>query len=322
MHLLLPILTAGLLVASDPVATPSQRTFEFSYSASWQGLPVHKKVRIWIPVPANSTVQQVRLLRGEFRGATQETGRVAVEATNGNLIRYAECLPDADGKISLQFDYRITRREVLGSIPLTEEDTKRLPRLLQADTLVPIRGKPLDLLVGKSIPENPLERGRMLYNLVLGHVRYYKQGQGWGRGDSVWVCDSRFGNCSDFHSLFLSLARSQKLPARFEMGFSIPEQAGEGEIGGYHCWAFFRPGEGGWVPVDISEASKEPKRREYYFGNLTADRVTFSHGRDIELIPRQAGAPLNYFIYPYAESDNEPVSTARMSLRFRYRDLK
>src|SRR6185295_17624397 len=100
-------------------------------------------------------------------------------------------------------------------------------------------------------------------------------------------------NCTDFHSLFISLARSRQMPAKFEMGFSLPPERGSGDIPGYHCWAKFKPENRGWIPVDISEANKvkeaDPQMVEYYFGNLTENRVTFTVGRDLVLVPKQAG---------------------------------
>jgi hypothetical protein len=110
------------------------------------------------------------------------------------------------------------------------------------------------------------------------------------------------------------------VPAKFEIGFGLPSKRGEGEIGGYHCWAFFRV-ENRWVPVDISEANKDPARREYYFGNLTEDRVTFSTGRDIELVPSQAGRPINFFVYPHVEVDGKEWPQAKIEKRFGYRDV-
>ena len=44
-----------------------------------------------------------------------------------------------------------------------------------------------------------------------------------------------------------------------------------------------------------------------YFGNLTFDRFAISVGRDLDLEPPQMGAPLNYFVYPYAEANGEKV---------------
>jgi transglutaminase-like putative cysteine protease len=162
----------------------------------------------------------------------------------------------------------------------------------------------------------------LLYDVVNGHMEYRKDKPGWGQGDAVWACDSKFGNCTDFHSLFISLARAQKIPSKFEMGFSIPEKHGDGLVGGYHCWAWFLPDKKGWVPVDISEANRHPKMQEYYFGNLTEDRVQFSTGRDIELVPPQAGPPLNFFVYPYVEVDGQPYPAEKVARTFSYKDVK
>src|SRR5262249_52370761 len=159
------------------------------------------------------------------------------------------------------------------------------------DKLVPISGKPLSLLSSINLSENKLALARQLYDIVDDHVVYKKEGKGWGRGDTNWVCDNGYGNCTDFHSLFISLARSQGLPSRFEIGFSIPTDKPKGPIAGYHCWAWFHLKENGWIPVDISEADKHPELKEYYFGNLTADRMLFSVGRDLELEPKSEQPP-------------------------------
>ena len=138
----------------------------------------------------------------------------------------------------------------------------------------------------------------------------------------MWACDSKTGNCTDFHSVFISLARSQNIPAHFEIGFPLPPERGEGTIGGYHCWAKFFVEDHGWVPVDISEADKHPEMKEYYFGNLTENRIAFTKGRDINLEPKQDGDPLNYFIYPYVEVNGKPWPSEKISLEFKYKDLK
>jgi len=46
------------------------------------------------------------------------------------------------------------------------------------------------------------------------------------------------------------------------------------------------------VPVDASEAQKNPALVPYYYGNLTADRVQVSNGRDVNVVPKQAEAAL------------------------------
>jgi transglutaminase-like putative cysteine protease len=176
------------------------------------------------------------------------------------------------------------------------------------------------LLVGTVLPKDPLALGRVFYDRVDEHVTYDKSRPGYGNGDAVWVCDSRFGNCTDFHSLFIAWARAHGLPARFEIGFPLPDQRGSSEITGYHCWAFFYLDGHGWTPVDISEADKFPAMKDYYFGHLTENRVTFTVGRDINLVPRQAAQPLNFFVYPYAEIKGQPVPKDQIKLTVRFED--
>jgi transglutaminase-like putative cysteine protease len=121
--------------------------------------------------------------------------------------------------------------------------------------------------------------------------------------------------------LFISLARSQKIPAKFEVGFAIPTKRGEGTVVGYHCWAFFRPKGKAWVPVDISEANKDPNMKDYYFGNLTEDRVTFTTGRDLMLEPKQRGKAVNFLIYPYVEVDVKEYDETKIERKFSYKDV-
>lgn len=73
--------------------------------------------------------------------------------------------------------------------------------------------------------------------------------------------------------------------------------------------------------MDISEANKDPGQREYFFGHLCENRVAFTTGRDIDLVPRQAGAPLNFFIYPYVEVDGKPLPSGQIGHHFTYADL-
>ncbi len=75
------------------------------------------------------------------------------------------------------------------------------------------------------------------------------------------------------------------------------------------------------MPVDISEADKHPGMKDYYFGNLTEDRVGFTFGRDINLVPKQNGDPLNFFVYPYVEVDGKAWPGDKLTTSLKYKDL-
>jgi transglutaminase-like putative cysteine protease len=193
-----------------------------------------------------------------------------------------------------------------------------LQRSLAPDRLVPLDGKVLDELA-KVVGENmtPLEKARAIYDHVASTMTYDKSGTGWGHGDVIYACDIRKGNCTDFHSLFIGMARASKIPARFVIGFPIPEGVNSGEIAGYHCWAEFYIDGMGWLPVDASEANKHPEKWNDLFGGLDAHRVQFTVGRDIRIASRGRDAePLNYFIYPQVRIDGKAHGDIVRQVRF------
>jgi hypothetical protein len=191
---------------------------------------------------------------------------------------------------------------------------------LAPDKLVPITGEPAEL-AAKVASDKPsqLNKARAIYDYVFTTMRYDKTGEGWGHGDVLYACSARKGNCTDFHSLFIAMARSQGIPARFEIGFPLPPDKHSAEIAGYHCWAEFFEPKHGWIPVDISEAWKHQEKRDYFFGAHDANRMQFTVGRDLRLSPAQAGQPLNYFIYPYVEVSGK--EHPNVSLAFSFADV-
>jgi len=296
------------------------RHFTFHYAFTAKNLPAGEKVRVWIPAAQTDQYQEVKVVSA---GGDLPLKKMR-ESKYGNEIYFAETRAD---KSELHFDveYDVVRRERVAlnasahvvSASLTEKERQED---LQPDALVPISGVPADLAAkvtqGKT---DPLEKARAIYDYVFTTLRYDKTGTGWGRGDVLYACEAKKGNCTDFHSLFIAMARSQGIPARFEIGFPLPADKHSAEIAGYHCWSDFYVEGKGWIPVDISEAWKHPEKREYFFGAHDVNRVQFSMGRDLRLNPAQEGKPLNYFVYPYVEVGGKEY--ANVSLAFSFADV-
>ena len=299
----------------DETEHADARSFKLTYGATIKDVPENASVRVWFPIA--ETNEQQSITRGDT--TTPGAFNVQRDPKYGNAIGYFE----AKGKqeVSFEVNYEVARKRAAldASKKLLDKDAKKL--FLTANRLVPTEGRPLDLLAEKSVPDDPAKAGELLYELVEKHMKYDKSKPGYGNGDSIWACDSKTGNCTDFHSLFISLARSQNIPARFEIGFPISAES-QGKIGGYHCWAWFHVTGQGWLPVDISEADKHPEMKPFYFGNLTADRVSFSTGRDIELVPESKSGPLNFFVYPHVEVNGQQWPKDKIQLNFTYADQK
>lgn len=323
-------LGASRLVAAEnarPLGRSSEsarqsREFLFTYSARVAGLEPGTLVRIWVPVPPSNRDQVVTVAKWSLPGLA----RVGKEPKYGNKVLYVEASADEQGTIPLALIYRVRRNAVQTDVQRScEKEEAEIPApefFLGPDSNVPVGGAPLNLLADRNLPNDQLELGRALFDVVDEHMRYDKTGEGWGHGDALWAYESGFGNCTDFQSLFISLARSNGLPAKFEIGFRLPQDRGQGAIDGYCCWAKIKPEGHDWVPVSVSEASKHPALRDYYFGNLSEDRVLFSVGRDLTLIPPQDGPPLNFFVYPYTEVDGKPYPEKKVDRWFAYQDVK
>jgi len=281
------------------------RHFTFHYEFTVRNVAAGAPVRVWLPLAHSDAYQDVRVLSMSGDLPLKKTR----EKEYGNSMLYASTGKAAKPEYKFAVDYDVVRHEHLSAQPSSTIDS--LPagernRFLQADKLVPITGLPAELAAKETTgAKTDEEKARALYEYVLSNMRYDKSGTGWGHGDTLYACSAKKGNCTDFHSLFISMARSQQIPAKFEIGFPLPADKSSSEIAGYHCWAEFYLQQKGWVPVDISEAWKHQEKRGYFFGAHDTNRVQFTVGRDLTLSPRQAGAPLNYFVYPYVEVDGK-----------------
>lgn len=297
-------------------AEPKKRRFLLAYKVKLKDVPPGE-MRFWIPVASSNERQAVRLVKV----AAPVPLEAKKEGEYGDSIMYGTIkTPVKELDIELQYD--VTRFEEIGNLAGSNKvepaSQKEMARFLAPDLLVPLNDRmkevAAEVTAGKIAP---LAKARAIYDYTTDNLTYDKSGTGWGRGDANYACDVKRGNCTDFHALFIALCRASGIPAKFIIGFSIPEGKKEGNIGGYHCWAEFYAEGYGWIPVDSSEASKNKAKKEYYFGNLCENRVEFTRGRDILLEPPQQGERLNYFIYPYFELNGEPYGSMEKSFSFR-----
>ncbi|MGB6801433.1 MAG: transglutaminase domain-containing protein [Candidatus Sulfotelmatobacter sp.] len=308
--LFLPLALSGL--------PQDSRHFTFHYAFTVRNLPAGKKVRIWMPAAHSDAYQEVKIISAQGDLHLKKT----TEPKYGNQIYYAET-NSAQPELHFDVEYDVTRHErvALGEtaphVVAVSLSSAEKHQDLQPDALVPVTGLAADLAVkmtqGKT---DQLDKARAIYDYVFTTMRYDKTGTGWGHGDVLYACDAKKGNCTDFHSLFIAMARSQGIPARFEIGFPLPPDKHSAEIAGYHCWSDFWIDGRGWIPVDISEAWKHPEKRDYFFGSHDVNRVQFSMGRDLRLNPPQQGEALNYFVYPYVEVDGQEFSNVALAFSF------
>jgi len=271
--------------------------FEFSYQVEVEDIPDGKEsIQMVVPVPESDKYQTIDNLDIKF----DQPYEVEKEPKFGNqYLRVnlnGEAVPESL-RLHMQFD--VTRKAITKA-----EDYKlgseNVQRFKQPDSLIPlneqIKKEARKALNGE---KGRQAQAKAFYDHVVSTMTYDKTGEGWGKGDAIYACNAKQGNCTDFHSLFMGMCRSRDIPARFQIGFPIPKDKNQGDISGYHCWAEFFQAEQGWTPVDISEAWKHEEMQDFYFGSLDQYRVALASGRDIPIkIKSGKVETFNYFIYP------------------------
>ncbi len=299
-----------------------RRAFTFTYAVKIYDIPRDaNRLDFWVPLPRDTRYQNISDLTIQSPIPYTITEDVKFK----NKMAYFHAEGELPRSLTVTVTFNVLRQAAavlehpVQVASLSEWERREF---LAPDSLVPINDRIYEEIRksgGAGLP--PLERARAFYNYLLKTMQYDKSGQGWGRGDALYACDVRKGNCTDFHSLFIGMARASGIPARFIIGFPLHRNQTEGEIPGYHCWAEFYVEGKGWIPVDISEAYKRPAEKDLLFGGLDADRVAFTIGRDIALNPPVVNHRLNYFIYPYVLVDKKPFYQFEKHFRYRNRDV-
>lgn len=306
---------SALILMAAVSAFAASSTYDATYTATVAGVPEGTKdLDVWIPLPMTRGAQTVSdvTIDSPYKFTRYH------DAAFGNDYAFAHIANPPAGDLAIKVHFVATRREITQDHLFETKASKAdLQRALKPNRLVTIspRVKKLadEITAGKT---DPVDQAHAIFENLVTTMKYDKTIPGWGNGDTERACDIKAGNCTDFHSLFMSLARAKGIPARFIIGF--PLTAADGQVKGYHCWSEFYVKGKGWIPVDASDASKiaDASKREYLFGNLDPNRVQFTVGRDLTLKPATS-EPLNYFIYPRAEANGKTVGTPSVKLEFK-----
>jgi transglutaminase-like putative cysteine protease len=305
-------LAFAAFLSADPVR------FELSQQIELPAAPeAAKKIQLWIPVPIDADGQSLVKLD------VPPGGKLTRDTSTGNRFLYFEFAKAVDLPKSLEVKCVVQRTPVV--VDEKFEMPYRLSEKLLAKWLSPepqsAAKSDVSELASKATTKaaDPFAKGKALYGWVFDHMTYDKQQPGWGEADVDRACKVGKGNCTDFHGLFVALCQSQKIPARLEMGLSVPIKDSDS----YHCWASFYAGKQGWVPVDVSDARKSvpdaksasDEQRFAGFGKLSAERVVFGRGIETPLAP-PASKPVRFVLSPVLEIDGARVPADQVKSRW------
>lgn len=297
-----------------------------------------KSVRAWIAYPQDDPLQTVADMKIESPYPT----RVVADAA-GNKVLFVEATNPTTKEFSVVQSFNLVRREQRIKLdpaktrPVTDAERVAMAADLAPNTHVVINDDVRKLAAEITGGEkNPVLAARKIYDWELKNVEYWVKDPDNKKaspvGSTLYTLEKRTGNCTDFHSLWTSLARAEGIPTRMVYGsFFKAELDGKDKDQSYHCWPeFYAPGIG-WVPHDVAVADifvgdfattpandekvrlttadgykgAEPAKVDYYFGAIDERRVTWSRGRDLKLDPAPANGPVNHMAKAHVEVDGK-----------------
>ena len=318
------IIMLAVFASEASAELPKVRNLHLDFNCEIGELPPGAKtVDIWIPIPPTNERQTIKLLNEKDLAG----GRFTKDKTFGNQLYYQRF--DASDtktpmKVELVYDVEVHEATVAAAKQListsAEVPASEFAPYLRETMMIPIKGRITDLARTIKLPDGePLRAGRAIYDHLVNTMAYNYLAPGAGKGNAVWACDSKTGDCTDFHSVFIGVCRWRGIPADHVFGLPLPPETPEGDAKHCHCWAQFWVANVGWIPIDASRANKFPKDKEYYFGTLGSTWVTLAHGRDVVLEPPQQGPPLNMLHGPVAEVDGKPYEGIRWTAHYKER---
>jgi len=209
-------LIALLLDSAVAVAQPlRQASFELRNEIKVKVPDGAQRLRVWVALPQdNDPAQQVRDLKIEAPYAYR-----IERDSEGSRVLYLEAANPKDKELTIVETFGLTRREIRDQVdaskarPLTDADRARFAKYLEANKHVVIDSeikKLADEIVGNET--NPVLAARKLYDWVLENVEYWvkdpKNKKASLVGSTSYCLTFRTGNCTDFESLWASLARA------------------------------------------------------------------------------------------------------------------
>lgn len=284
--------------------------------------PATKGMRAWFELPLeNDPAQQISDLKIESPLPYQ----VAEDPATGNRFLFLEVPPTATLPLVVTASFTTVRKEVSGSNG--NFSTVGLEEYVEADPYVMVDARIHELAAQAVAGKQTLnEKAKALYDWVMGYMEYWVKDKeklkASGKGLTSYALEKKTGNCTEFHALYGSLCKALGIPSRTVFGAMYRKRLdGKSEDQSYHCWLeYWDPGQG-WVPIDVAfgdlfekpgafaddnaDLFGIPNDKDYYFQKIDARRVTFSRGRNINLVPRQHGDPLPFFVKGYVEADGK-----------------
>ncbi len=271
------------------LVTPVKMKLSYMVDVDINAVPDGATIRCWLPFPREGNARQknVRLISSEPENAEI--------ADNSNLQRsiYLEKKVQKDRPTIFRVDFEVeTSAQYFDLSPalikpydtstkLYKENTaERAPQIIFTTEIRQLAAR---ILQGET---NPLLKVQKIYNWINDSVRWASALE-YSTFENIpaYVLKTHHGDCGMQTLLFMTLARSQGIPVKWQSGWMLHPR----EVN-LHDWCEVYYEGIGWVPLDQSfglQASTEENVRNFYRSGIDAYRLIVNDDYSRKLSPEK-----------------------------------
>ena len=274
---------------SGETVLPVRMKLTYSIDVDANAVPDGKIIRCWMPFPREGNARQKNL---KLISSKPENAKIA---SNKNLQRtvYLEKRAQKDQPTIFRIEFEVETSaqyfdlkedEIKSynteSSAFRENTCERVPQIVFTPKIKKLANQ---IFAGET---NPLKKVQKIYNWINDSVRWASALEYSIMPDIPgYVMDTRHGDCGMQTLLFMTLARSQGIPAKWQSGWML--HPGEVNLHDW-CEVYF---EGvGWVPVDQSfglQDSPDEKVLNFYRSGIDSYRLIVNDDYGRELTPKK-----------------------------------
>lgn len=305
------------LLASTAVCMGKSGTI--TYEVKLSAAKGAKQAGLWLPYPLSDKHQTISDVRvsGNYNSSA-----VYRDPVSGATYLYAQWT-DIDGPPSMVMSFHaVSQDRRIGNLKdLAKPVPETVQKYLASSEWAPAndyRKLAAQIVRGK---KTYLARVRAVYDWVIENTFRDQGVRGCGLGltNRTLTELKGGGKCADISSVFVTMARAAGIPARDVFGLRLAEPKSGDISTAFHCWTeFYLPGTG-WVTADPADVRKmmlehniklkdAGKWEKFFWGGDDLFRVALERdARGVVFNPPQKGAPLGYFMYPFAQVDGKSL---------------
>lgn len=279
----------GQTQTSGETVLPVRMRLNYSVSVKPNAVPAGEIIRCWMPFPREGHARQtnISLLKSD-----PENALIAPEESLQRTV-YLEKKAEKDMPTTFRIEFEVETASQYfdlnpddikpydsGSAVYCEYTAERTPQILFTPT---IRRLGDSIVAGET---NPLLKVQKIYNWINSSVRWASALEYGTMGDIPgYVLQNHHGDCGMQTLLFMTLARSQGIPVKWQSGWMLyPRNVN------LHDWCEVYYEGVGWVPLDQSfglQNSDDEKVRNFYRSGIDSYRLIVNDDYSRKLFPEK-----------------------------------